>query len=85
MDELRGRRLFLARLGWVLVAVLVVGLFVWSLPYYQARLLTPCAGGDSCYDSQLSREGTHAAKDLGLSAELLAAVAVVAQAGFAAV
>ena len=65
---LRGRWLLAARVAWVAIAVLVVGLFIAALPYDFRELQTVCAGGDDCLvDVQLTPEDAEALEDLGLS------------------
>jgi hypothetical protein len=45
---LRGRWLHIARVVWVVVALLYVGVFVFGIPSEFARLSTPCTGPVSC-------------------------------------
>jgi hypothetical protein len=42
--RLQGRWLLLARVGWVVLVVLTLGIFFASLPVYVAQLQTPCVG-----------------------------------------
>ena len=65
---LHGRWLFAARVAWVAIAVLVVGLYIAALPYDFREVQRVCAGGDDCLvDVQLTPEDAEALEDLGLS------------------
>ena len=65
---LRGRRLFLARLAWVTVALLTVGVFISVIPSEFARLQTPCTGALSCvWVPRLSAENAQELRELELS------------------
>jgi hypothetical protein len=46
--RLQGRWLLLARVGWVALVVLTLGIFFASLPVYVAQLQAPCSG-PACY------------------------------------
>ena len=65
---LRGRWLLVARVAWVAIAVLAVGLFIAALPYEFSERQTVCTGGDDCrVDEQLTPEDAEALEDMGLS------------------
>jgi hypothetical protein len=70
---LRGRRLLVARLAWVAVAVLTVGVFISVIPSEFARLRTPCTGALSCvWVPHLSAENARAMEKLGISRNFFA-------------
>jgi hypothetical protein len=69
---LRGRRLFVARAAWVILATLTLGLFVASLPIAYARYDTVCEA-TRCDFVQLSPAGAMALEQLGLSVDFYAA------------
>jgi hypothetical protein len=81
LGRLRGRRLFLARAGCVLAAVLLVGLFAVALParYEQMVVLSDLPPG---IDPGVLRTNL---EDSGISIGLYAAYRVATEAGFAAV
>ena len=64
---LRGRWLFAARVAWVAIAVLAVGLFIAALPYDFRELQRVCTGDDCQSDVQLTPEDAEALEDMGLS------------------
>ena len=71
--NLRGRWLLLARVAWVVVALLYVGVFVSGIPSEFARLHTPCTDTVSCsLIPHLSVQMVHELKQLGLSAKFFA-------------
>ena len=74
---LRGRQLLLARLAWVAVAVLTLGLYVAGIPYVYAKYKSVCTGV-AC-DSPLTPEVLRGLHDLGLSAGFFAAYVLVLQ------
>jgi hypothetical protein len=82
--RLRGRRLLLARVAWILVAVLAVGLFITGIPAEFALLHVPCPTV-SCPTGQLSPAGLHALEGLGLSLDSFAVYTVAMDVIFAAV
>jgi hypothetical protein len=82
--RMRGRRLLLARVAWIVVAMLAVGLFVVGIPAEFALLHIPCHSV-ACPTGQLSRTGLHALEDLGLSLDAFAAYSVGMDILFAAV
>jgi hypothetical protein len=63
--RLQGRWLLLARVGWVALVVLTLGIFFASLPVYIALLHTPC-GGSACIYGQLTPEQAGALAGIGL-------------------
>ncbi|HEX6480864.1 MAG TPA: hypothetical protein VF043_18645 [Ktedonobacteraceae bacterium] len=66
--RLRGRWLVFARIAWVLVAALSVGLFVAGLPFYFAQLQIPCVGADACsLNGALSLANMRTLQSLGIS------------------
>lgn len=76
---LRGRRLSLARVAWIALAAIVLGLDAAGIPYAYARARDVCTGPD-CAGADIGRltpEGLRTLQDLGLSAELYAAYAGV--------
>lgn len=68
--RLQGVWLALARIAWVMVSLLAVGLFVASLPSYFAYLHIPVAS--SIAAPQLTPDDIHALKRLGLSLDFYA-------------
>jgi hypothetical protein len=82
--RLSGRRLLLARVAWVSVAALAVGLFVSGIPAEFALLHFPCPTV-SCPTGQLSPSGLRALEGLGLSLDSFAVYAVAMDVIFAAV
>src|SRR5215212_2327894 len=80
----RGRWLQLARVAWIVVAALAVGLFIAGSPAEFALLHVPCTAV-RCPTGQLSPSGLHALKDLGLSLDAFAAYTVTMDVIFAAV
>jgi hypothetical protein len=83
-NRLRGRRLLLARVAWISVAALAVGLFIIGIPAEFALLHVPCPTV-SCPTGQLSPSGVHALESLGLSLDSFAAYSVAMDILFAAV
>jgi hypothetical protein len=82
---LRGRWLLLARVVWVVVALLYVGVFISGIPSEFARLKTPCTDAVSCsLIPHLTVQKVHELKELGLSAEFFAAYFVAIEAAFTA-
>src|SRR5918993_1605520 len=83
---LRGRWLHIARVVWVVVALLYVGVFVFGIPSELARLNTPCTGPVSCnLIPHLTAQKVQALKELNLSVNLFAAYFVAVEIVFAAV
>jgi hypothetical protein len=83
---LRGRWLHIARLVWVVVALLYVGVFLFGIPSEFARLNTPCTGPVSCnLVPHLTVQKVQALKELNLSVDLFAAYFVAVEIVFAAV
>jgi len=82
--RLHGRWLLLARLGWVALVVLTLGIFGASLPVYIAQLQTPCTGS-ACQYQQLTpgQVGTLTGMGLSLSdyAALLVALTLALEVG----
>ena len=71
---LRGRRLLLARVAWIVVAVTVLGLDAASIPYAYARYKAVCTrGAQVCRDEGiLTPEGARTLQELGVSHEFYA-------------
>jgi hypothetical protein len=83
---LRGRWLLLARVAWVVVALLYVGVFISGIPSEFARLRTPCTDAVSCsLIPHLTVQKVQELKELGLSAEFFAAYFVSIEVAFTAV
>src|SRR5918994_72178 len=83
---LRERWLHIARVVWVVVALLYVGVFVFGIPSEFARLNTPCTGPVSCnLIPHLTAQKVQALKELNLSVNLFAAYFVAVEIVFAAV
>ncbi len=84
--RLRGRWLLLARVGWIAVAVLTVGVFISGLPSEFARLRTPCADALSCvWFPRLTAENARELGELGISVDFFAAYFVAIEVAFVAV
>src|SRR5215204_3416094 len=83
---LRGRWLHIARLVWVVVALLYMGVFVFGIPSEFARLNTPCTGPVSCnLVPHLTAQKLQALKQLNFSVNLFAAYFVAVEIVFATV
>jgi signal transduction histidine kinase len=83
--SLRGRWLLLARVAWVVVALLYVGVFISGIPSEFARLQTPCTDAVSCnLIPHLTVQKVQELKELGLSAEFFAVYFVAIEVAFAA-
>src|SRR5215469_4588310 len=76
---LHGRWLLLLRVGWVVVVVLALGLFVASIPLYDAHLHLLCTGtADACTASgQLTPGDVQRLHELGLSLDFYATYMIV--------
>ena len=70
--RLHGRRLVLARTAWLVATLVMVGLFVASVPLFHDRLHTVCAG-PACDSRQLTPEHVRALHESGLSLAFYAA------------
>ena len=81
--RLHGRLLLLARMAWILVAALAVGLFIRGIPAEFALLHVPCPTL-RCPTGQLSPSALHALEGLGLSPDSFAAYSVAMDILFAA-
>ena len=82
--RLHGRLLLLARMAWILVAALAVGLFIRGIPAEFALLHVPCPTL-RCPTGQLSPSALHALEGLGLSLDSFAAYSVAMDILFAAI
>src|SRR5215207_10741997 len=81
--SLRERWLTLARVVWMAVALLTVGVFVLSIPSEFARLQSPCTDTVSCsWLIRLTSENVRELSDLGLSVDFFAAYLVSLEAAF---
>jgi hypothetical protein len=63
--RLHGRRLVLARVCWIVLAIFYLGMFAVSLPGLVMQLKTPCTS--SCADWQLSPDAVRVLEHAGLS------------------
>jgi hypothetical protein len=82
--RLHGLLLLLARMAWILVAALAVGLFIRGIPAEFSLLHVPCQAV-MCPTGQLSPSGLHALEGLSLSLDSFAAYTVAMDVLFAAV
>jgi hypothetical protein len=82
--SLQGRWLLLARVAWIVVAVLAVGLFTAGIPAEFALLHTPCPALP-CPTGQLPPAGLRALQDLGLGLDSFAIYTATMDVVFAAV
>ena len=81
--SLRERWLTLARVVWVAVALLTVGVFVLSIPSEFARLQSPCTDTVSCsWLLRLTAENVRELRELGVSVNFFAAYLVSLEAAF---
>jgi hypothetical protein len=81
--SLRGRWLLLARVAWVVVAVLTVVVFVSGLPSEFARLRVPCTEATSCaWVPRLSAHDARELGELGISVDFFAAYFVALEVAF---
>src|SRR5215210_6599864 len=80
---LQGRWLLLARVAWVAVALLSLGVLVYSIPSEVVRLRTPCTDTISCnWLVRLSADDAQELRELGLSVNLFATYFVALEATF---
>jgi hypothetical protein len=71
--SLSGRWLLVARVVWVVVALLYIGVFISGIPSEFARLHIPCAKAVSCtLVPHFTAQKAHQLKELGLSVDLFA-------------
>ena len=81
--SLRERWLTLARVVWVAVALLTVGVFISSIPSEFARLQSPCTDTVSCsWLLRLTAENARELRELGVSVNFFAAYLVSLEAAF---
>jgi hypothetical protein len=81
--SLRKRWLTLARVVWVAVALLTVGVFALSIPSEFARLQSPCTDTVSCsWLLRLTAENARELRELGVSVNFFAAYLVSLEAAF---
>ena len=82
---LLGRWLLIARVAWVVVALLYVGVFISGIPSEFARLQAPCTDVVSCsFIPHLTVQKLQELKELGLSGEVFAAYFVAVEVAFTA-
>jgi hypothetical protein len=82
-SSLRGGWLLLARMVWLAVALLSVGVLVHSIPSEFVRLRTACTDTVSCnWLVRLSAENAQQLRELGLSVNFFAAYFVTLEAAF---
>jgi hypothetical protein len=80
---MQGRWLLLARVLWVSVALLTVGVFVLSIPSEFARLRSPCTDTVSCsWLIRLTAENARELRSLGLSVDHFAAYFISLETAF---
>ena len=65
--RLHGRWLLLARVAWVIVTLLILGLNIGAIPRYYAVLQTVCAAPVNCFDDQLTVMDVQGLHALGIS------------------
>jgi hypothetical protein len=75
--RLRGRWLLIARVGWVVLTLLILVLNAVMLPRYDALLQSPCQPGAPCFSLQLTPYDLRLLHQLGLSLGFLAAYQVM--------
>jgi hypothetical protein len=84
--KLRGSRLYIARVAWVAVAALAMGVFVAGLPAEYAHYHNPCGSSGCGGPWQLEPDDVSALEGLGLSVGFYAlynvAIEVVQTLGF---
>ena len=80
-----GRRLFLARVAWLGIALLTVGLLVAAIPRKFALLRTVCEGAHAACSERLAAAGARALAGLGLSLDIYAAYYIALDVSFVAV
>jgi hypothetical protein len=74
--RLRGRWLLPARVGWVIVVALALGLFVASIPTYLTYLHQLCSSSRCLYNGQLTPTDVHQLDSWGLSLDVYATIQV---------
>jgi hypothetical protein len=80
---MQGRWLLLARVVWVTVALVTMGVFILSIPSEFARLQSPCTDTVSCsWLIRLTAENARELSDLGLSVAFFATYLVSLEAVF---
>jgi hypothetical protein len=80
---MQGRRLLLARVAWVTVAILTVAVFVLSIPSEFARLRGPCTDTVSCgWLIRLTPSHVRELGELGLPVDYFAAYLLALEAAF---
>ena len=80
---MQSRWLLLARVVWVAVALLTVGVFILSIPSEFARLRSPCTDTVSCsWLIRLTAENARELRSLGLSVDFFAAYFISLEAAF---
>jgi hypothetical protein len=70
---LRGRPLFLARIAWIVLAVVVLGLDAAGIPYAYAQYRKICTSPACDQSGRLTPEGARSLQEVGISPEFYAA------------
>lgn len=82
--RLHGHQLILARLGWLVVAMLTLVLFIGSLPAYASRLQMPCTDAVACsLNGALTSTQIRGLQGAGFSVSSYAAYTIVLYVGIA--
>jgi hypothetical protein len=78
-----GRWLFLARVAWVIITLLILVLNIVAMPYYDAVLKTICAAPVNCFSDQLAASDLQGLHALGVSLGVYATLTMAVNALFA--
>jgi hypothetical protein len=74
--HLYGRWLVIARIGWIVLVTLTLGIFVATIPVYTGLLQTMCSG-TTCVSGQPAPDTVQALHTLGISTNLYAVFTIV--------
>ena len=74
--RLSGRWLLLARVAWVVVTLLILGLNIGAIPQYHAVLQTVCAAPVKCFSDQLTVTDVQGLHALGISLAVYATFSI---------
>ena len=74
--RLHGRWLLLARVAWVVVTLLILGLNIGAIPQYHAVLQTVCAAPVNCFSDQLAITDVQGLRALGISLAVYATLTI---------
>ena len=74
--RLHGRWLLLARVAWVVVTLLILGLNIGAIPQYHAVLQTVCAAPVNCFYDQLTATDVQGLHALGISLAVYAILTI---------